>query len=45
MLAPLAAVLVRADRKLDIGERDGTGFPAALEWIVLGADIANREFD
>jgi hypothetical protein len=45
MLAPLAAVLVWADRKLDIGGGDGMVSPRALEWIVLGADIANREFD
>jgi hypothetical protein len=43
MLAPLVAVLVWADRKLNIGGRVVSR--AALKWIVLGADIANREFD
>jgi hypothetical protein len=38
MFAPLVAVLVWADRKLNIGGRGGTDSPA-------GADIANREFD
>jgi hypothetical protein len=45
MLAPLVAVLVWADRKLNIGGRGGIVLPRALKWIVLGADIANREFD
>jgi len=45
MLAPLVAVLVWADRKLGIDERDGWLLPRALKWIVLGAETANREFD
>jgi hypothetical protein len=46
MLAPLVAVLVWADRKLNISGRAVEWFlPRALKWIVLGADIANREFD
>src|SRR5580704_15108363 len=45
MLAPLVAVLVWADRKLNIGGRGGLVLPRALKWIVRGADIVNRDFD
>src|ERR1700733_2713640 len=38
MLAPLVAMLVGADRKLDIDGRDGMAFPAALKRIFLGGD-------
>jgi hypothetical protein len=45
MLTPLVAVPVWADRKLNIGGRGRMDSPASLKWIVLGADVANREFD
>jgi hypothetical protein len=45
MLAPLVAVLVWADRKLNIGGRGGMVSQRALACLVRGADIANREFD
>jgi hypothetical protein len=45
MIAPLVAVLVWADRKLDAEELGGTVVPGALRGMVLGAEAANREFD
>jgi len=45
MLAPLVAVRVEADRTLKIDGRVERPLPRVLKRIVLGADIANREFD
>jgi hypothetical protein len=38
-------VLVWADRKLTLSGAVERLLLRALKWIVLGADIANREFD